>query len=315
MGAPTASELLLATKIGDRDTPTVRWKLSRDALLMFDAAIREVLDDHGAYDPPFWELPLRTGADEDDFRALHQQIRDILAAVELVAQQAGPGPSVVSVTTPGPYTITVPAGTTGIAYALMGGGGGGGAYVANGELRMVPRGSRGEPTTAWLNGVEHAAAGGHGGISTEYAHQPDANWAAGQSTPSFLPESFPAGFVIPGGVGGVAGNHSPGGDGGAPGAGGGPGAARLDRFPSGSYGGSGGFSGEHRQGLTWLPDDSTESGAMQITGAVGAGGAGDPGTSDGAFAGGNGGGGAAYFAFLDRPAHIGGELAREGDRE
>lgn len=81
LGSPTASELLLATKIGDSDTPTVRWKFNIEALLMFAVAIREVLNAHGDDDPPFWELPIVTGFDEEDFRTLQQEITDILAAI------------------------------------------------------------------------------------------------------------------------------------------------------------------------------------------------------------------------------------------
>ncbi|GLD02176.1 hypothetical protein Mkiyose1088_40420 [Mycobacterium kiyosense] len=212
---------------------------------------------------------------------------------------------VASVTSPGLYTIAVPAGTTGVLFLLIGGGGGGGAYVKNGYSTFVPRGARGESTTARVPprawGPGHSAAGGYGGISTDYAHLPGASLAAGQSTDSFTPDLFPRGFVVPGGVGGAAGNNSPGSDGGAPGAGGGPGARLSDRYANGSYGGSGGFAGELQQGLVWLSDESTESGVLQITGIVGAGGAGDSG-DDGSYAGGDGGCGAAYFAFLDRPA-------------
>ncbi|WP_205878823.1 hypothetical protein [Mycobacterium camsae] len=302
LGSPTDDELSLATKIGDSDVPTVRWRLSVDALKMFDAGIREVLRYFASSPGLLLELPLRTGYDGEDFRTVQQHIKGILADVESAAEQAGCGPSVVSVTTPGPYAISVPAGTTGIVFELIGGGGGGGAYVANGDLTSVPRGSRGESTTAVVQGIGDyvgSAPGGYGGISTDYPHPRDASWAVGQSPCAFTPALFPKGFVIPGGIGGAAGNNSPGGDGGAPGAGGGPGVAQRDQSPSGSYGGSGGFSGEHRSGLVWLPDDPTESAAIQITGVVGAGGAGDPGADDGAVAGGKGGGGAAYFTFRE----------------
>lgn len=100
LGSPTPSELLLATKVGDSDTPTVRWNLSLTALRMFDGAIRGILDDHGDDDPPFWELPIITGYDEGDFLTLQQEIKVILEAVELAAQPGVADPSVVSVTNP-----------------------------------------------------------------------------------------------------------------------------------------------------------------------------------------------------------------------
>lgn len=97
LGSPTPSELLLATKVGDSDTPTVRWNLSFTALRMFDVAIREILDDHGSDAPPFWELPIITGFDEEDFRTLQQEILGILETADLAADS-----SVVSVTNPSP---------------------------------------------------------------------------------------------------------------------------------------------------------------------------------------------------------------------
>ncbi|MDP7707655.1 hypothetical protein QXK92_33910, partial [Mycobacterium sp. TY815] len=229
--------------------------------------------------------------------------------IDSTAQQPASPTWVASVTTPCHYTIAIPAGTTGIAMALIGGGGGGGAYLANGHSRFVPRGSCGESTTAklplgGLAGIKHCAAGGYGGITTDYAHLRHPSLTAGQSTDDVTPHMFPRGFVIRGGRGGAAGNDSPGGDGPAPGAGGGPGARlRPDGRPYGSYGGSGGFSGEYQSRVVWLPAKSTEADGLQITGFVGAGGAGDPGRDrdDGAFAGGNGGDGAAYFAFLSDP--------------
>lgn len=229
--------------------------------------------------------------------------------IESIATQGVSAPWVASVTTPGRYTIAVPAGTTGIVILLIGGGGGGGAYIPNGDLTAITRGSRGESTTAkvltQVPSIEFSAAGGYGGISTDYTHDTDASFATGQSTYSFSPELFPSGFIIPGGIGGSAGNDSPGGDGGAPGAGGGPGAGPRDRYPYGKCGGSAGLSGERWFGLEWLSDDITESGAVQITGVVGAGGAGDQDSHKGTCAGGHGGCGAAYFAFVDRPAPTG----------
>ncbi|MBX9978268.1 MAG: hypothetical protein K2Z76_01700 [Mycobacterium gordonae] len=108
---------------------------------------------------------------------------------------------VASVTSPGPYTIAVPAGTTGVLFVLIGGGGGGGAYVNNGNSTFVPRGARGQSTTARVPprawGPGHSAAGGYGGISTDYAHLPGASLAAGQSTESFTPALFSQEFCCP----------------------------------------------------------------------------------------------------------------------
>lgn len=500
LGSPTAGELLLATEIGGSDTSTVRWKFNREALLMFDVAIREIYDD--CFGCPSCERDVIevTGFEVDELRTFQHQIKDILVAVEVTAQHPAPNrvvvrdttpslargrneyvankdelvdveftadhrwllvddllqwddsswatsamatamgfdsvddlltqydrrmdlmerteiasisdwtrarlaaeiclasdllgasfdgdavaggdtstgilrilqrrrqragalaqvaylalqriernpaadapneappnsirfftpedvppnkieptpwpiestalqiastPWVASVTTPGRYTIAVPAGTTGIVILLIGGGGGGGAYIPNGDLTTITRGARGESTTAQVGGTENSVTGGYGGISTDYTYDTDASFATGQSTSSFSPELFPSGFIIPGGIGGSAGNDSPGGDGGAPGAGGGPGAGPRDRYPYGTRGGSGGLSGDRWSGLNWLSDDATESGAVQITGVVGAGGAGDPDSHKGTCAGGNGGCGAAYFAFLDRPAPTG----------
>lgn len=501
LGSPTAEELLLATKIGDSDTPTVRWQFHREALLMVDVAIREIYDDCYGCPPCENDVIELTGFEVDELRTFQHQIKDILAAVEVTAQHPAPNrvvvrdttpslarsdneyvankdelvdveftadhrwllvddllqwdnsswatsamatamgfdsvddlltqydrrmdlmerteiasitdwtrarlaaemclasdllgasfdrdevggddtptgilrilqrrrqragalarvaylalrriernpaadapkesppnsirfftpedvppnkieptpwpvestapkvhsaPWVASVTTPGRYTITVPAGTTGILILLIGGGGGGGAYIPNGDLTTITRGARGESTTARVGGrTEASIAGGYGGISTDYSHEADASLATGQSTSSLSPELFPSGFIIPGGTGGSAGNDSPGGDGGAPGAGGGPGAALRDRYPYDRCGGSGGLSGDRWSGLKWLSDNSTETDALQITGVVGAGGAGDPDTHKGTCPGGNGGCGAAYFAFLDSPAPTG----------
>lgn len=80
VGSPTTSELLLATKIGDRDTPTVRWKLNHDALLMFDSALREVLDYFTASTGFLQELSTRTGFQAEDFRAVHTHIKRMLFA-------------------------------------------------------------------------------------------------------------------------------------------------------------------------------------------------------------------------------------------
>lgn len=122
LGSPTASELLLATKIGNSDTPTVRWKFNLEALLMFDGAIREVLNAHGNDDPPFWELPIVTGFGEEDFRTLQQEITAILAAINSYE------PRVLTVVfgSPGGFEQTLPAWVNTIEYVMVGAGGGGG---------------------------------------------------------------------------------------------------------------------------------------------------------------------------------------------
>lgn len=82
MRSPTTSELRLATKISDNDTQTVRWNLSRDALLMFDCASREILDYFTHSIGFLQELSTRTGFQAEDFRAIHQHIKRILFAID-----------------------------------------------------------------------------------------------------------------------------------------------------------------------------------------------------------------------------------------
>lgn len=122
LGSPTASELLLATKIADIDTSTVRWNLSLAALQMFDAAIREILDYFADSNPPYVELELLAGGTEEEFRTLQQEITDILEAINSYE----PRVLTAAFGSPGGFEQAVPAWVNTIEYVMVGAGGGGG---------------------------------------------------------------------------------------------------------------------------------------------------------------------------------------------
>lgn len=177
----------------------------------------------------------------------------------------------VTVSTPGAYSVTVPSGATFVDLVLIGGGGGGGGYNTVGS---GTGGAGGATTATPTGGSMLTAAGGTGG-----ANAGNAAATAGVAPAS---ESFD-GQTYTGGTGGAAGHSSVGGNGTAPGAGGGGGAY-------GSTGGVGGTAG------VWAAETiAITAGMTTITGTVGAGGTG--GTSLSTEVGGTGGTGKAFFYF------------------
>lgn len=178
----------------------------------------------------------------------------------------------VTVSTPGAYSVTVPSGATYADLVVIGGGGGGGGYDTAG----AGTGGAGAATTATpTGGSTLTAAGGTGGASSETA-----NATAGGSPGN---ESFD-GQTYDGGAGGAVGYNGPGGNGAAPGAGGGGGGA------FGSYGGAGGTAG------AWAAETiAITEGITAITGTVGAGGT--AGAAINSAHGGTGGPGKAFFYF------------------
>ena len=179
----------------------------------------------------------------------------------------------VTVNTPGSYTVNVPSGAKYVDIVLMGGGGGGGGYNNAG----TGSGSNGGNTTATpAGGSTLTAAGGQGGANNTVAA------TAGGSPGS---ESWD-GQTYTGGTGGAVGYNSVGGNGTAPGAGGGGGGAY------GSYGGAGGTAG------AWATETlAVTSGMTTITGTVGAGGTGGVASAGYNEAGGTGAHGEAFFNF------------------
>jgi len=179
--------------------------------------------------------------------------------------------SLVTVNTPGAYSVNVPSGATFVDMVLMGGGGGGGGYNTAG----TGSGGTGGATTATpAGGSMLTAAGGPGGANNTVAA------TVGGSPGNKVWD----GQTYSGGTGGAVGSNSAGGNGTAPGAGGGGGGAY------GSYGGAGGTAGQ------WaLETLAVTSGMTTITGTVGAGGTG--GTSVSTEIGGTGAHGEAFFYF------------------
>jgi hypothetical protein len=180
--------------------------------------------------------------------------------------------NLVTVSTPGTYTVNVPSGAKYVDLVLLGGGGGGGGYDTPG----VGTGGNGGNTTATpTGGSTLTAIGGTGGASST------GSVATAGGSPGN--ETFD-GNTYDGGVGGAVGYNSVGGNGSAPGAGGGGGGSY------GSYGGQGGLAGE------WAVQTiAIASGTTQITGTVGAGGT--AGASDDGATGGTGAHGEAFFNF------------------
>ena len=179
--------------------------------------------------------------------------------------------NLVTVNTPGAYTVNVPSGAKYVDMVLSGGGGGGGGYNNAGTGTGVAGGAT---TATPTGGSTLTAAGGPGGANNTIAA------TAGGSPGS---ESFD-GQTYSGGTGGAVGVNSAGGNGTAPGAGGGGGGAY------GSYGGAGGTAG------AWATETlAVTSGMTTITGSVGAGGAG--GSSVSTETGGTGAHGEAFFYF------------------
>lgn len=180
-------------------------------------------------------------------------------------------PNLVTVTTPGAYSVNVPSGAKYVDLVLIGGGGGGGGYNNAGT---GSGGNGGNTTATPAGGSTLTAAGGSGGANNTIAA------TAGASPGN---ETFD-GRTYDGGNGGAVGYNSAGANGSAPGAGGGGGGAY------GSYGGAGGTAG------AWATETlAVTSGMTTITGTVGAGGAG--GSSVSTEIGGAGANGEAFFVF------------------
>jgi hypothetical protein len=181
-------------------------------------------------------------------------------------------PNLVTVNTPGPYSVNVPSSAKYVDIVLIGGGGGGGGYDTAGA---GTGGNGGNTTATPTGGSLVTAAGGMGGASST-------STTAGAGTPPGN-QTFD-GSTYDGGNGGAAGYNSAGANGSAPGAGGGGGASY------GSYGGAGGLAG------TWATDTiAVTSGMTTITGTVGAGGT--AGAAENTATGGAGGHGEAFFNF------------------
>ena len=193
-------------------------------------------------------------------------------AYALFAQQALTG-NLVTVNTPGAYTVNVPSGAKFVDLVLIGGGGGGGGYDTPGA---GTGGNGGNTTATPAGGSTLTAAGGTGGASTTGTAN-SAGFSPG--TKAWDGQNYT------GGTGGVVGSNGAGGNGTAPGAGGGGGGA------FGSYGGVGGAAG------AWAAETiAVTSGMTTITGTVGAGGTAGA-TSIAPATGGTGGHGEAFFYF------------------
>jgi hypothetical protein len=180
--------------------------------------------------------------------------------------------NLITVNTPGAYSVNVPSGAKFVDIILIGGGGGGGGY----DTASAGTGGNGGNTTATpAGGSTLTAAGGLGGAGSTSA----AN-SAGLS-PGNLTFDGP---TYDGGNGGAAGYNSNGGNGTAPGAGGGGGGGY------GNYGGVGGTAG------AWATETiAVTSGMTTITGTVGAGGT--AGATSFTETGGTGAHGEAFFLY------------------
>jgi hypothetical protein len=180
--------------------------------------------------------------------------------------------NLVTVSTPGAYTVNVPSGATYVDLVLLGGGGGGGGYNTAGA---GTGGTGGSTTATPTGGSLLTALGGPGGASST------STVATVGGSPGN--QTFD-GNTYDGGTGGAAGYNSAGGAGVAPGGGGGGGASY------GSYGGQGGMAGD------WAVQTiAIAAGTTQITGTVGAGGT--AGAAENSAVGGVGAHGEAFFNF------------------
>jgi hypothetical protein len=180
--------------------------------------------------------------------------------------------NLVTVNTPGAYTVNVPSGAKYVDLVLLGGGGGGGGYDTAGA---GTGGTGGNTTATPTGGSLLTALGGTGGASST------GSVATVGGSPGN--ETFD-GHTYNGGAGGAAGYNGAGGNGIAPGGGGGGGASY------GSYGGQGGMAGD------WAVQTiAISAGTTQITGTVGAGGT--AGAAANTATGGIGAHGEAFFTF------------------
>jgi hypothetical protein len=196
----------------------------------------------------------------------------IFAAYALFALEAMTG-NLVTVNTPGAYTVNVPSGAKYVDMVLAGGGAGGGGYNNAGT---GSGGNGGNTTATPAGGSTLTAAGGPGGANNTVAA------TAGMSPGN---EAWD-GQTYTGGNGGAVGSNGAGGNGTTPGAGGGGGGAY------GSYGGAGGTNG------SWATETlAVTSGMTTITGTVGAGGTGGVASAGYNAAGGAGAHGEAFFYF------------------
>jgi hypothetical protein len=188
------------------------------------------------------------------------------------AQQALTG-NLVTVNTPGAYTVNVPSGAKYVDMVLVGGAGGGGGYNTAGT---GSGGNGGNTTATPAGGSTLTAAGGPGGANNTVAAT--AGTSPGNETWD--------GQNYTGGTGGAAGTNAAGAAGTTPGAGGGGGGAY------GSYGGAGGTKG------SWATETlAVTTGMTTITGSVGAGGTGGVASAGYNAAGGAGAHGEAFFYF------------------
>lgn len=207
-----------------------------------------------------------------------QQLTDKAQSLVQQFQKQGTAgsPQLVSITTPGSYTVQIPSGATSVDMIARGGGGGGGGYD---DESGVAGGTDGGETTASVNGggVSIYATGGTGG------GEGDGGTAGyGGDSPSVIFN----GQSYTGGIGGAAGDNSAGGNGASPGGGGGGGAGGTSGTEGGGGGGGGGVE-RYTQTIS--------SGMTEIAVTVGAGGIG--GASSTNAPGGNGGDGAVYLYF------------------
>lgn len=125
---------------------------------------------------------------------LFQQLADGAQSLTQQFEYEGTGgdPQLVSITTPGPYSVNVPSGATAVDVVLYGAGGGGGAFTG-------ASGSAGGGTTCSI--ASGPGGGGGGGASTGGNNSPGVT----QDGINFNGQNYP------GGAGGAAGVASPGG--------------------------------------------------------------------------------------------------------
>lgn len=88
--ADPADKLLAVCISGGPEEKIVRVSFTVDALKIFDGALQEVLDYHGADDRPYYELTSRH-TNPQDLMDAQQQIRDILTATAHAASTASNG--------------------------------------------------------------------------------------------------------------------------------------------------------------------------------------------------------------------------------
>lgn len=208
-------------------------------------------------------------------------------------------PQLVTISTPGPYTVTIPLDAASVDVVLCGGGGGG-----IGLLSGTSAGVAGGETTATITGGSTlSASGGIGGTTATSTIIPEDGQVDTTSGIGGSPGSINFdGENYTGGAGGAASLHNDGGNGTAPGGGGGGGVTTIQlNGPLIEMVGHGGGAGE------WVTQTVIlTSGMTEITGSVGAGGAGGAAASNSALnlvgaAGGQGGDGVAYFYFYPQP--------------